>query len=98
MKFRPTKTFKKNHNANIVYFEDDLIKCLIFKFLRMYYPIDRVKINGKFKRAIIVGDKVYSISNEKNSFLTEIILKISNSFNISENDSKYIIFDYFKLK
>lgn len=98
MRIRPSKTYKQNHNANIVHFEDDLIKSLIFKFLIMYYPIDRVKINGKFKRAIIVEDKVYSISNEKNSFLTQIISKISNSFNISESDSKSIIFDYFKLK
>lgn len=98
MKIRPSKTYKQNYNANLVYFKDDLIKSLIFKYLRMYYPIDRVKINGKFKRAIIVDNKVYSISSDKNSFLSEIILKISNSFNISENDSKSIIFDFFKLK
>lgn len=98
MKVRPSKITNKNSFAKIVQFDDDLLKKIIFKFLMMYYPIDKIKINGKFKRGIMVEDKIYSISNEKNAFLKEIIFKISNSFNISEKESKLIVFDYFKLK
>ncbi len=96
MRVMPKKV-KHKSVANIQQFDDDITKNIIFKFLMLYYPIGRIKIRGKFKRAIFIDCKTYSISNEKNRFLKIIISKVSESFNITEFQSKDIVFEYFKL-
>lgn len=41
------------------------MKELMIKFLAMNYPIQRIKIDGRFKRVIITEHSTYSLSDNK---------------------------------
>lgn len=99
MKSRPQK---KTHGKNLVttlspHF-DQITNQLAFKYLKTVYPISRTKINGKFKRTIHVDGKLHSVSKDKNDFLQTLINNISSTFAISQLESKYLVFDYFKVR
>jgi len=99
MKLRPQKkTNGKNLVTMLSPHFDSITNHLAFKYLKTVYPISRTKINGKFKRTIIVNDRLYSVSSDKNEFLEVLINNISNTFAISQIESKILVFDYFKVK
>jgi hypothetical protein len=99
MKSRPQKkTNGKNLVTTLSPHSDSVTNQLAFKYLKTVYPISRTNINGKFKRTIIVEDKLYSVSKDKNNFLQTLINNISNTFAISQLESKYLVFDYFKVR
>lgn len=99
MKLRPQKkTNGKNLETTLPQHSDEIINSLAFKYLKLAYPVLRNKINGKFKRTIVVDEQLYSISSEKNRFLQIIINNVSSAFGISQSESRLIIFDYFKIK
>ena len=77
---------------------DNTINNLVFKYLKNVYPILRIKIDGKFKRAIVVNSSCYSVSQHKNSFIPTIVNDISRTFDLEHIDSKSVVFDYFKFK
>lgn len=77
---------------------DDVMDSLAFKYLKNVYPILRIKIDGKFKRTIIVNGMQYSVSKNKDKFIPTIINDISLTFAIEQLNSKIIVFDYFKIK
>ena len=39
---------------------------MIVKFLRLNYPVSRIKINGRFKRAIVLDSGIFQLSSKKN--------------------------------
>lgn len=99
MKLRPKrKTNGKTLETTLLLYSDEVINSLAFKYLKYAYPVLRNKINGKFKRTIFVNERMYSVSTEKKEFLQIIINNISSTFGLSQNESKSIIFDYFKIK
>ena len=102
MKLRPKKNTNKTSGmileTTTLLYSDELINSLAFKYLKLAYPVLRNKINGKFKRTIFVNERMYSVSTEKKHFLQIIINNISNTFGLTQQESKLIIFDYFKIK
>jgi hypothetical protein len=77
---------------------DQIIHKLAFKYLNTLYPVNRVKIKGKFKRSVEIDNRIYSVSTEKSLFVPILIMGVSNTFAVSEGDAKNIIFEYFKIK
>jgi hypothetical protein len=54
--------------------ENDVFEDLVKKFITDYYPVKRVKINARFKRAIIIENKPYFLNGvEKNKIKHELI-------------------------
>jgi hypothetical protein len=98
-KLRPQKkTNGKSLVTTLQQHSDDIILSLIYNYLKLVYPISRTKFNGKFKRAIIINGNVYAVSQSKEKFLPSLISDISNTFAINQSESKFIIFNYFKIK
>jgi hypothetical protein len=98
-KLRPQKkTNGKSLETMLSVVSDNVMDNLAFKYLKNVYPIFRTKIDGKFKRTIIVNDTQYSVSQNKRNFIPTIINDISSTFAIEHIDSKLIVFDYFKIK
>lgn len=77
---------------------DQTIYKLVFKYLNTLYPVNRVKIKGKFKRSVEIDNRVYSVSSEKPLFIPILIKGLANTFAVTEYDAKNIIFEYFKIK
>lgn len=102
MKLRPKKNTNKTNGitlgTTVSPHSDDVINSLTFRYLKLAYPVLRSKINGKFKRTIFVNERLYLVSSEKTKFLQILINNISSTFGLNQNDSKLIIFDYFKIK
>lgn len=102
MKLRPKKNTNKTSGmilgTTVLPHSDKVINSLTFRYLKLVYPILRNKINGKFKRTIFVNERLYLVSTEKTQFLQILINNISSTFGLSQNESKLIIFDYFKIK
>ena len=99
MKLRPQKrTNGMSLVTTLLLVSDDIIINLIFKYLKTVYPILRIKIDGKFKRTIVVNDIYYSVSQQKNTFIPTIVQDISKTFDLDHFESKSIIFNYFKVK
>jgi len=98
-KLRPQKnTNGKNLVTILQHHSDEVIESLIFKYLKFVYPISRTKFDGKFKRTIIINGSTYAVSQSKQKFVPSLIKEISNTFAINQNESKVIIFNYFKIK
>ncbi len=99
MKLRPQKKMNgMSLVTTLLLVSDDIINNLIFKYLKTVYPILRMKIDGKFKRTIVVNEIYYSVSQEKNAFIPTIIKDISRTFALEHLESKSIVSDYFKIK
>jgi hypothetical protein len=77
---------------------DQKISDLAFKYLKTLYPVNRVKINGKFKRSVEIDNRVYSVSTEKSLFIPILIKGLANTFAVNEYNAKKIVFQYFKIK
>ena len=98
-KLRPKKqTNGKNLVTISQQTSDIIIEKLIFKYLKSVYPILRIKVDGKFKRTIMVNNNTYPVSQSKDKFTPTLINEISKAFAINQNDSKLIVFNYFKIK
>ena len=98
-KLRPQKkTNGKNLVTTSQQHSDVVIESLIFNYLKLVYPISRTKFDGKFKRTIIINDKVYAVSQSKGKFIPSLIMEIANTFAINQIESKIIVFNYFKIK
>lgn len=98
-KLRPQKKSNgKILETTISPFSDEIIGKLIFKYLTTVYPILRINLDGKFKRTINVGGKNYAVSNNKKEFVPRLISDLSETFSITQLESKGILFDYFKIK
>ena len=98
MKLRP----RKKTNGMILVttpsvVSDIIIDNLAFKYLKMVYPILREKLDGKFKRTIIVNGAYYSVSQNKEKFIPTIINDISDTFALEREYSKSLVFSYFKI-
>lgn len=70
------------------------------KFLVMGYPVMRIKLNGKFKRAIFIENRYYYLSdkselNELTHKLFEILVVV---FNSTHDDNLNVIKKYLNLK
>ena len=85
MKLRPQK---QTNGMTLVttpsHHSDQVVHRLVFKYLNALHPIIRVKINGKFKRSVEIEGRIYSVSNEKTSFIPIIIKNLASSFAINE--------------
>ncbi len=98
-KLRPQKkTIGKILETTTLPCSDEIVAKLVFKYLKTVYPIRRINLEGKFKRTINVNGKNYSVSKNKNEFVPKLISELSNSFSITQLESKTILFDYFKIK
>ncbi len=98
-KLRPQKKSNgKSLETIISQPSDNIIGKLVFKYLNNVYPILRINLNGKFKRTINVNGNNYSVSKNKRDFIPKLIGEISNTFNITNIESKILLFDYFKIK
>ena len=78
----------------------EIDKQLMLKFLSINYPIARVKLNNKFKRAIIVDNSgVYLFSKDVNqeSLRYKMIQTLSYVFNCDEPTSKAVLSNYDRL-
>jgi hypothetical protein len=99
MKLRPKKkTSGKILETTSSVVSDNIIDNLAFKYLKMVYPILREKLDGKFKRTIVVNDTHYSVSQNKQRFIPTIINDICDTFALDHEYSKSLVFDYFKIK
>lgn len=98
-KLRPQKkTNGKNLVTTLQPYSDDIIEGLIFKYLKLVYPVSRTKFDGKFKRTIMINGNTYPVSQSKQKFIPTLINDISKTFAINQIESKVIIFNYFKIK
>lgn len=98
MKLRPQKLTNGTSLGTITSHHFDLIiRSLVFKYLNNLYPVNRIKIKGKFKRCILINFQIYAISDEKSIFLPILITNLTNTFAIDEFYAKKLIFDYFKI-
>jgi|LakMenEpi03Aug12_release.lakeMendotaPanAssembly.Ray.scaffolds.fasta_scaffold294981_2 hypothetical protein len=98
-KLRPQKkSIGKISETIISPCSDDITTKLVFRYLKNVYPILRINLEGKFKRTINVNGKNYSVSKNKNEFVPKLINDLSNTFSISQKESKSILFNYFKIK
>lgn len=74
---------------------------LMMKFLNRNYPVKRVKINGKFKRTIIIEYNQYYQLSDKNSFkllyskLYDILKLI---FDTEDSQIKYALNEFLNVK
>jgi len=102
MKLRPKKNMNKTSGmileTTVLLHSDEVINSLAFRYLKLAYPILRNKINGKFKRTIFVNGSLYLVSTEKKQFLQVLINNVSNTFDLTQYESKLIIFNYFKIR
>lgn len=99
MKIRPRKQTSGMTLVTTVslHFDQKIID-LAFKYLKILYPVSRVKINGKFKRSVEIENRIYSVSAEKSLFIPILIKALANTFAVNESSAKEIVFQYFKIK
>lgn len=69
-------------------------KQLMLKFLKLNFPTYRIKDNQRFKRAIVLDDGPYFLSNEGTS--KEIYFKLMEILELVFNFKKTIIADVLK--
>jgi hypothetical protein len=72
---------------------------LIQNFLNRNYPVERLKINGKFKRAIIFDNgRTYLLSNinDKPYLKKEMVKAIETVFGFSSEDTSLLVKQYLK--
>lgn len=72
---------------------------LIQKYLNRNYPIQRIKINGKFKRAILFDNgRTYLVSNpnDKPYLKKEMITAIETVFGFETEETKKFVSKYLK--
>lgn len=75
----------------------DVMTDKLFKFLLRHYPVNRVKLNGRFKRAIVLdGGDTFFLSQKERHFLLkkrlgEILVSV---FYLDKNYIDTIIDDY----
>jgi hypothetical protein len=98
MKLHPKKNITPKGELIFKETFDNVIAEIVSKYLKNVYPISRSKFGNKFKRTIIINDITYSVSQGKLKYLPTLINSISNTFAISQTESKKIIFNYFKFK
>ncbi len=72
---------------------------LIQRYLNRNYPVERLKINGKFKRAIIFDNgRTYLLSNIKDKpyLKKEMVTAIETVFGFSSEDTNLLVKQYLK--
>jgi hypothetical protein len=72
---------------------------LIQKYLNRNYPVERVKFNGKFKRAIIFDNgKTYLLSNQNDKpyLKKEMVIAIETVFGFSLEETNLLVSQYLK--
>ena len=71
----------------------------MLKFLNANYPISRVKINFKFKRAIIVETKIFVLNDKSNRVLlkVELIKILKKVFSCDEKICSNITSEFLKI-
>jgi len=72
---------------------------LIQKYLSRNYPVERIKYNGKFKRAIVFDNgKTYLLSNDRDKpyLKKQMIEAIQTVFGFSSEDTTILINQYLK--
>jgi hypothetical protein len=72
---------------------------LIQRYLNRNYPVERLKINGKFKRAIIFDNgRTYLLSNinDKPYLKKEMVTAIETVFGFSSEDTNLLVKQYLK--
>jgi hypothetical protein len=72
---------------------------LVKKYLQMNYPVQRLKHNGKFKRAILFDSgKTYMLSdkNDKPYLKKEMVSNIEIVFGFNSEETSKLISQYLK--
>jgi len=80
---------------------NDIQKDMVFKFLKINYPVKRIKYNNKFKRTIVLDDgSVYYLSDDKSHKMLSIKLVqiIKYIFCMDEITARIIVNDFLGLK
>ena len=79
---------------------DEREKRLMLRFLELNYPVSRIKINGRFKRAIVLeNDAAFILGNNSNLLqlqynLFETLLLV---FNCDEATARGVLYNYLNL-
>ena len=79
---------------------NDREKRLMLRFLELNYPVSRVKVNGRFKRAIILENGVAFLLGDNSNLLRleynlfEILLLV---FNCDEATARSVLYNYLNL-
>lgn len=72
---------------------DKMYEDMIISFLQKNYPVSRIKVNGRFKRAIVLDDGAYflSDSNSTKPLKTKLINTLKTIFDCDANNSFRLI-------
>jgi hypothetical protein len=79
----------------------DEFKELIYNFLSRSYPIQRIKFNGRFKRAMYLDDNKKYILSERNSaklIYTRLLDSLKTIFDLNQSESDEILTYFLNLK
>jgi len=78
----------------------EIDKNMAIKFLRRNYPVSRVKINNKFKRAIILNNGETYLLSDKNAhkeLKEKLLTTLAMAFNFDETFSRNILNNFLPL-
>ena len=66
---------------------------LIVKFLQRNYPVSRIKVNSRFKRAIVLDDGAYLLSDGESArpLKTKLIQTLKTVFDCDANTANSLI-------
>ncbi len=66
---------------------------LIVKFLQKNYPVSRIKVNSRFKRAIVLDDGAYLLSDGESArpLKTKLIQTLKTVFDCDTNTANSLI-------
>ena len=72
---------------------DKQYHALIVKFLQRNYPVSRIKVNSRFKRAIVLDDGAYLLSdgNAARPLKTKLISTLKTVFDCEPNTALVLI-------
>lgn len=79
---------------------NDREKILMKKFLQTNFPIKRIKVKSRFRRAMILGNQIYVLGDKNNhtTFITEMIKILSIVFDNDILTNREILDDFLHLK
>ena len=79
---------------------DDINNKIILDYLNVFYPVNRIKNKGNFKRGIVINGKPYFLTNLKSdkSIVYILIDDVCKAFYLSKNDSTKIISYFLNIK